>query len=106
MVRIALVNMPFADWNRPSFALSQLSGLLAREFGDEVVTDVHYLNQDFAEYVGVRTYEAIAVRHDHVDTGLGDWLFRQVAFPDVPDNTEQYFHRFYRGEQWAGFRRD
>ncbi len=106
MIRLALVNMPFADWNRPSFALSQLSGLLAQEFGDEVVTDVHYLNQDFAEYFGVRTYEAIAVRHDHVDTGVGDWMFRQVAFPDAPDNAEQYFHRFYRGEQWAGFRRD
>ncbi|ONF73756.1 RiPP maturation radical SAM C-methyltransferase [Amycolatopsis keratiniphila] len=105
MLRVAFVNMPFADWNRPSFALSQLTALLTRDFPGQVQADVCYLNQDVAEYFGATTYESISVTHDHVDTGLGDWLFRQIAFPDAPDNTDEYFHRFYRGERWEEFRR-
>jgi ribosomal peptide maturation radical SAM protein 1 len=104
MLRVAFVNMPFADWNRPSFALSQLAALLGRDFGGRVEAEVCYLNQDVAEHFGAKTYESISVTHDHVDTGLGDWLFRRIAFPDAPDNTDEYFHRFYRGEHWAEFR--
>src|SRR5262249_28714718 len=29
-------------------------------------------------------------------TGIGDWLFRQSAFPDLVDNTERYLKRYYR----------
>ena len=29
--------------------------------------------------------------------GLGDWFFKQLAFPHLPDNTEQYLQRYY----WA-----
>ncbi|MFD8992130.1 RiPP maturation radical SAM C-methyltransferase [Streptomyces goshikiensis] len=104
MLKVALVNMPFADWNRPSFGLSQLSSVLRTEFAEDVSVQVVYLNQDVADYFGTETYESIALHHDHVDTGIGDWLFRSVAFPDAPDNTEEYFQRFYRGERWADFR--
>ncbi|MEQ4304394.1 RiPP maturation radical SAM C-methyltransferase [Plantactinospora sp. B6F1] len=104
MLRVALVNMPFAAWNRPSFALSQLSALIQRDFRDEVSVDVHYLNVDFAEYLGAATYESISELLDHLHTGVGDWLFRDLAFPDAPDNTEEYFRRFYRGDRWAEFR--
>ncbi|WP_460395570.1 RiPP maturation radical SAM C-methyltransferase [Actinophytocola sediminis] len=103
---MAFVNMPFADWNRPSFALSQLASMLRRDFADRVTVGVHYLNQDIADYLGVELYESISVSHDHVDTGLGDWLFRGIAFPDAPDTAEDYFRRFYPGRRWAGFRRD
>jgi ribosomal peptide maturation radical SAM protein 1 len=104
LLRVAFVNMPFADWNRPSFALSQLATLLHRDFDGAVSVDVHYLNQDVAQYLGAPLYESISVSHDHVDTGLGDWLFRSIAFPDVPDNAAEYFRRFYRGQRWSGFR--
>jgi ribosomal peptide maturation radical SAM protein 1 len=104
MLRVALVNVPFASWDRPSFALSQLAGLLRREFGGQVVVDVHYLNQDVATHLGAPTYESISLTHDHVDTGLGDWLFRSIAFPGAPDNSEEYFNRYYRGQRWAEFR--
>ncbi|KOX07148.1 bacteriocin maturation radical SAM protein 1 [Micromonospora sp. NRRL B-16802] len=103
-MRIALVNVPFASWDRPSFALSQLAGLLQREFGEHVVVDVHYLNQDVATELGALTYEAISLTHDHVDTGLGDWLFRSIAFPGAPDNIDEYFSRYYKGGRWAEFR--
>ncbi|WP_447041728.1 RiPP maturation radical SAM C-methyltransferase [Streptomyces sp. DSM 118878] len=101
---MTFVNMPFADWNRPSFALSQLTTLLRRRFGDAVSADVQYVNQDVAQYFGTPLYESISVSADHVNTGLGDWLFRQIAFPDAPDNATEYFQRFYRGQRWTAFR--
>ncbi len=103
-MRVALVNMPFADWHRPSFALSQLAALTRREFPDNVDVDVHYLNQDFASYLGVPTYAAVAGDVDHLMTGVGDWLFRQIAFPGLRDNSEQYFNRYYLGPRWRSFR--
>ncbi|MFF5256808.1 RiPP maturation radical SAM C-methyltransferase [Streptomyces leeuwenhoekii] len=104
MLRIALVNMPFADWNRPSFALGQLSTLVNREFDGRARARVCYLNQDLAEYFGTRLYESLSVSHDHVDTGIGDWLFRHLAFPDSPDTATEYFQRYYRGARWEDFR--
>jgi hypothetical protein len=41
---------------------------------------------------------------EHLHSGIGDWLFRAIAFPDAPDNSAEYFRRFYRGERWAAFR--
>src|SRR6202046_2470801 len=104
MLRVALVNMPFADWHRPSFALSQLAALTRLEFPDEADVEVHYLNQDFASYLGVPTYAAMAGDVDHLMTGMGDWLFRQIAFPGLRDNSEQYFNRYYLGPRWRSFR--
>lgn len=103
-MQIALVNMPFADWNRPSFALGQLSTLVQREFDGRARAHVCYLNQDMAEFFGARLYESLSVSHDHVDTGIGDWLFRHIAFPGTPDTTGEYFQRYYRGARWEDFR--
>lgn len=103
-MHVSFVNMPFADWNRPSFALSQLATLLRRRFGDAVSADIQYFNQDVAQYLGAPLYESISISADHVNTGLGDWLFRQIAFPDAPDNAAEYFQRFYRGQRWTAFR--
>ncbi len=103
-MRVALVNMPFADWNRPSFALGQLSTLVHREFNGRARAHVCYLNQDMAEYFGTRLYESLSVSHDHVDTGIGDWLFRHIAFPGAPDTATEYFQRYYRGARWEDFR--
>ncbi|CAM3748147.1 RiPP maturation radical SAM C-methyltransferase [Kibdelosporangium persicum] len=104
MLRVAFVNMPFADWNRPSFALSQLSALVSREFAGAARAEVHNLNIDFVEYCGVETYEAIAGDLEHLLSGVGEWLFRQVAFPESADNADEYFRRYYRGRRWRDFR--
>jgi ribosomal peptide maturation radical SAM protein 1 len=104
MTRIVLVTMPFADWRKPSFALSQLSALARREFGDAVEVEVKYLNIDFAHYLGVETYDAIAEQVSHLMTGIGDWLFRPVAFPDLEDNADDYFLRYYAGSASREFR--
>jgi ribosomal peptide maturation radical SAM protein 1 len=104
MLRVLLVNMPFADWNRPSFALSQLAALTRREFADDVEVDVLYLNQDFAQLVDLRAYEAITSDTEHLVSGVGEWLFTKVAFPEEPDNAEDYFARYYIGSRWNAFR--
>jgi len=102
-MRVALVNMPFAAANRPSFALSQLATLTRRELPDSTV-EVCYLNQDFAQHLGPAIYDSIVDDIEHMVTGLGEWIFRPVAFPDAPDNVSEYFHRYYRGTRWAGLR--
>lgn len=105
MVRIALVNMPFADVNRPSFALSQLAALLELEFGEEVDVSVHYLNLDFELYFGPELYRAINGEMEHLMTGVGEWVFRKLAFPGAPDNDAQYFNRYYHGARWEELRK-
>lgn len=106
MLRVAFVNMPFADWNRPSFALSQLAGLIGNEYPDRVTAEVHYPNVEFARYFGVGTYEQISGDMTHLYSGVGEWLFRHIAFPDEPDNTDAYFSRYYREPNWAPFREE
>ncbi|MGW0801468.1 RiPP maturation radical SAM C-methyltransferase [Nonomuraea sp. NPDC002799] len=104
MLDLALVNMPFADRRRPSFALSQLSSLVQRDFGDEVSVRVCYLNHDVVRFFGTELYDAVAEGMEHHVAGIGDWLFRQVAFPDAPDNDEEYFGRYFAGPAHAPLR--
>ncbi|MBT3192165.1 MAG: RiPP maturation radical SAM protein 1 [Verrucomicrobia bacterium] len=79
----------------PSIALTQLAAVVKKRFGDRVVISNHYLNLDFATYVGdVSLYEhsqsATAFR-----TGIGEWFFRQSAFPNAEDNSEAYYAHYY-----------
>jgi ribosomal peptide maturation radical SAM protein 1 len=102
-LQLALVNMPFADWILPSFALSQLASLARRELPGQVDISVNYLNQDFAVFFGLGLYSSVISDFDHQGTGIGEWIFRQVAFPQLADNSQQYFDRYYRGAKWAAF---
>lgn len=95
MFDIALVNPPFASLKLPSLALTQLKSVLASRLSGRVTADVIYLNHDFAARTGVNLYQFIAVDMEAPYNGFGDWFFRQVAFPELPDNTETYFQRFF-----------
>jgi len=95
MVQVLLVNMPFASVQRPAIGLTQIKSRLKDCFGDRVNTKLLDLNMDFARYMGWSFYNGIAETMEHHHTGLGDWLFRQVAFPKLPDNTNEYFVRCY-----------
>src|SRR6266568_4760619 len=77
-MRVALVNMPFADWDRPSVALSQLAAHTKREFGDSVSVDIRYVNIDFALLFGAGEYKQFANNAAFLTTGIGEWLFRGV----------------------------
>ena len=94
MYRIALVNMPLANLVMPSLALTQLESVAAREFAGRAKTSVHYLNHEFAHYLGLPAYREL-VSFEHHPTGLGEWFFRALAFPHAPDNADEYFQRYY-----------
>ncbi len=85
-MKVLLMNMPFADLNRPSIGLTQLAFLL------DGGADLLYLNHDFGVFFGTNVYRYISASYI---TGLGDWLFRGIAFPDAPDNKNKYFKRHF-----------
>src|SRR2546430_6575633 len=103
-MRIALVNMPFADWHRPSVGLSQLAAYTKREFGDAVDIEIRYVNIDFALLFEPGEYKEFANNVGYGTTGIGEWLFRQVAFPEFPDNAHDYFQRYFADDGLADFR--
>src|SRR5581483_8515619 len=45
-----------------------------------------------------------ALNVGHGTTGVGEWLFRQVAFPQAADNAAEYFRRYFADDASAGFR--
>ena len=93
--KIALINMPFASLSMPSLALTQLAEVLDQQFGDQVEVGVHYLSFDFVDYMGDLAFYNHAHLGEGFMTGIGEWFFRQAAFPDAEDNAEEYFNRFY-----------
>lgn len=93
--KIALINMPFASLSMPSLALTQIAEVLDQEFGDKVSVGVHYLSFDFVEYMGGLDLYNHANLGAGFMTGIGEWFFRQCAFPAAEDNADAYFDRFY-----------
>jgi radical SAM superfamily enzyme YgiQ (UPF0313 family) len=94
MYNIKLINMPFAAEHLPSLALTQLRSVLHSALSGRVQVEICYLNLDIAERIGP-LYHEIEDSMEHLHTGLGEWLFRHSAFPDAPDNTQEYFRRCY-----------
>lgn len=95
MFKISLVNMPFAALNLPSIGLTQIQSVVNKKFGETVSVEICYANQDFGRYLGVEPYEFIASGMESHNSGLGEWFFRQAAFPELPDNLDRYFKRFF-----------
>ncbi len=94
-MKIAFINMPFAPLESPSFALTQLAAAVREQLGSAVCVKTHYLNLDF----GAATkccgfYDAATSPYARI-SGLADWFFRPIAFPDAPDNTAEYLARYY-----------
>lgn len=82
--------MPFgAPW-MPSLALMQLRNAVHRRLGKACRVDIHYLNLDFAAWLGRPDAYALVLSGDGVLTGLGDWLFRRAAFPDAAENAADF----------------
>jgi ribosomal peptide maturation radical SAM protein 1 len=107
MLNISLINMPFASLRLPSLGLTQLKAVLEKRFAEKISVRLHYINQDFGGYIGVNAYEFVANTGEAHNSGLGDWFFRQVAFPEVPDNADDYFRRYFpqHSEQNRMYRR-
>jgi len=97
MFKIELIVMPFGSMNSPSLALTLLKAVIDREFGSRVVTEIRYLTLDFAELLGLSAYREMGIDPGGAEEQAGEWFFRHVAFPDAPDNTEEYLARFLPG---------
>lgn len=95
MFKIALINMPFANLQMPSIALTQLKSVVESRFPDQVAVDVLYLNHDCAHYFGKDLYGKILGSAEAQNSGLGDWMFRQTAFPDRANNVTLYLSRYF-----------
>lgn len=106
MFKISLVNMPFANLNLPSIGLTQLKSVIDERFGDKVSVEICYANQDFGRYLQPKPYQFVASSMESHTSGLGEWFFRRVAFPDLSDNIDDYFRRFfpYHNEQTKMYR--
>src|SRR5437016_12318757 len=98
MYKITLINMPFANLGLPSIALTQLKSVLDAEFSGQLSVEVLYLSHDFAKYFGIEFYDFLTNSMESFNTGLGDWIFQQLAFPNLPDNTDKYFTRYFPGK--------
>jgi radical SAM superfamily enzyme YgiQ (UPF0313 family) len=95
MYKIVLINMPFGSLSLPSIGLTQIKSVLDVSLKGQVETEVRYLSHDFAHYLGLDLYTAIAGSMEHHNSGMGDWFFRQAAFPSADDNADDYFGRYY-----------
>jgi ribosomal peptide maturation radical SAM protein 1 len=95
MLKIALINMPFATVILPSIALTQLKAVVEERFGGEVDVRLLYLNHEFAHHLGLSLYRDLSDSLEANMAGLGDWFFRDVAFPGLPDNADAYFQRYF-----------
>jgi ribosomal peptide maturation radical SAM protein 1 len=92
--KIILINMPFANVRMPSIALTQLQSRVLSALDGRVSVDILNLNHDFAKYLGLDLYGYLTDSFESQNGGLGDWFFRQVAFPDLPNNADKYFERY------------
>lgn len=90
MTDVLLLNLPFVSLARPSAALGLLHGLLEREGMD---VESWHANMIFAEMVGPKLY--CRPQDYPAESGLGDWVFVGEAFPEAPDQGEEYFERFW-----------
>jgi len=95
MYNIALINMPFANLSMPSIALTQLKAVVEDRFKEQVSVELLYLNHEFANYLGLNLYDLIISSPESQNAGLGDWFFRQIAFPDLPNNAGIYLSRYF-----------
>src|ERR1051325_2432465 len=98
MHRICLINMPVANIELPSIALTQIKSVTQAQFPGRVSVNIVPLNHDFAKYLGIDRYRSVSTSMQALYAGLGDWFFRQQAFPELPDNSEKYLQRFFWGK--------
>lgn len=84
---VVLVNMPFADVQRPSIALGLLHASLD---GTGIRSEVVYANFGLAEAIGLVAYQAMqSAPTDHL---LGEWCFAGSIFPEDAEKDEAYLN--------------
>ena len=100
-MKIHLINMPFGYLRLPSIALTQLKAVIQQQFNGQVDTSIHYLNLDFGAFIGTGLYDFIAENPAAMHCNIGEWFFRNAAFPEAPDNTTDYLDHFDLQSEWV-----
>src|ERR1700712_4851793 len=95
MLKIVLLNPPFAAYHLPSIGLTQIKSVVDQQFPNEVDLRLAYANMDFAAWIGLDLYERLGGSGEPLQPGFPEGFFREAAFPGSPDNTEEYFGRYY-----------
>jgi ribosomal peptide maturation radical SAM protein 1 len=98
VLRVALVNMPWARANAPSIQCGLLKAELAAA-GHQV--DVQYLNLELASELGADLYASLSGLESERVHLLGEWLFGVAAFGHQPD-PQEYFNLFPEIEELVG----
>jgi len=97
MKKLALLNMPFAALDSPALGLTQLKSVVDAEFAGRIDCEVLYPNLDFAHWLGGIDRYSGAMTLEGLTSGIGEWFFRQAAFPEAPDTIDDYFRRYQFG---------
>lgn len=80
--------MPLAAVERPSIGLGQLQTSLTNA---DIETRTYFPNLMFLDYVGIEDYALFDLTR--VEDCLGDWMFSQIAFPDLEVDDTRYIDR-------------
>ena len=116
-LKLCLLDMPFSLPECPAFGLTQIKSHIDKEYGSQVETKIKYLNHQFFCELGSAFFQAVNTDFynfykyetnkfmwvDNLDKsglevvyfsgGLGDWFFRNVAFPNVEEEDDKFLDR-------------
>lgn len=85
-LRVALISMPWALFNRPSIQLGSLKAFLERE--SWISVDCFHPFLDAAKDINIDTYRCIAQ-----DSWAGEALYAPMLFPEKSESAEKLFSR-------------
>lgn len=98
---VAMVNMPIASSQTPSLGLSILKSELAKL---NIASDLHYLNIQYAEIVGLEVLEAL----ETLPTAqlVGDWIFVEALWGKDEERDKQYIEQILKDHSEEHFFHD
>ena len=102
-MKVKYIVMPFYQIETPSFGLTILKDMIHNSFGDSIELEICYLNHDFANYIGINIFEKISFSQEVFATGIGEWLFNELAFPTFSHDENAYFKRYFPGDKYSKF---
>lgn len=97
VLRVVLVNMPWAPVNLPALALEVVSGALRRESPD-VDAEVRYANLDFVDWLAGRAaFDFTCYQYFSRLTsmyGIGEWVFSSALYDDAEWRVDEFLEHF------------
>lgn len=93
-MKVALVSMPFYNPSFSPYNLLKLKAFCDSKNIPNLQIEVLSLHHEFVKYFGLKNY--LQVSHLNMHTGIGEWLFKPLAFPNLPDDTLAYKNFFLK----------